>query len=193
MKKQKLFGALVSLLVATPVLAATQYAFKQDVGQVRFEAQGRPKLITINGDGKGVRGSLTQEGDQMKGELEFDLGSLETHLALRDRHMKEKYLQVQDHPVAKLTEIQITIPATFKTEKKAAGVPFTAMLTLHGEKKPVKDGKVNLEEKDGKVEIKAEFPLKLSEHKIDIPSFAGVTVAEDIKVFVATAAEVQSK
>jgi polyisoprenoid-binding protein YceI len=173
--------------------AAIQYAFKNEVGQVRFEAQGRPKLTTISGDGTGVKGNLAQDNNMLKGTVEFNLDTLQTHLALRDRHMKEKYLQTKEHPVATLTDVKITLPDGWgKTVKEAKAVAFTADLSLHGVKKTI-TGTVDLKSADQKVELKAQFPVKLSEYKIDIPSFMGVTVAEDVKVYVDTTAEVQTK
>jgi polyisoprenoid-binding protein YceI len=191
MKLTRLLAILV--LFAQTSHAAIQYAFKNDVGQVRFEAQGRPKLTTIAGDGTGVKGNLAQDNNVLKGQVQFDLETLQTHLALRDRHMKEKYLQTKEHPTATLTDVKITLPDGWgKTVKEATAVPFTADLDLHGVKKAI-TGTVDLKSADQKVQLKAQFPVKLSEYKIDIPSFMGVTVAEDVKVFVDTTAEVQTK
>jgi len=105
--------------------------------------------------------------------------------------MKEKYLQVSQFPTAKISDIEIALPAGWlESAKEAKGLEFTGQLELHGVKKPVK-GTVNLQADGDKVSLKAEFPLKLSAHSIDIPSFAGVTVAEDITVTVDTSAAVQ--
>jgi polyisoprenoid-binding protein YceI len=173
-----------------PSFAAIQYGFKKDVGQVRFEAQGKPKLMTISGDGVGVDGKLAEDQGSLKGELSFQLDSLQTHLALRDHHMKDKYLQTAQHPTAKVTDIQIKLPEGWMTTtKEAKSLAFTGILELHGQKQPI-TGTADLKDNGGKIHLQAQFPVQLSKHGIDIPSFAGVVVAEDIKVFVNTDVEV---
>ena len=192
MRKQ--LTVLVGLALTSALShAAVTYDFQNSVGEVKFEAVGKPKLMKINGHGKGVVGSLSQDKSKMSGELSFELGTLGTDIDLRDRHMKDKYLQVGQFPTAKLSDIEIALPAGWmESAKEAKDLEFTAQLELHGVKKPVK-GKVNLQADGEKVALKAEFPLKLSAHSIDIPSFAGVTVAEDITVTVDTAAAVAKK
>lgn len=179
------------LMVHSLSFAAITYDFKNSAGEVKFEAVGKPKLMKINGHGKGVVGSLAQEKGKLSGELSFELATLGTDIDMRDHHMKDKYLQVSQFPTAKLSDIEIALPdGWLESAKEAKGLAFTAQMELHGVKKPVK-GTVNLQAEGDKVNLKAEFPLKLSAHSIDIPSFAGVTVAEDITVTVDSSAAVQ--
>lgn len=65
-----------------------------------------------------------------------------------------------------------------KPELKDAN--FTGQLTLHGVTKPV-TGKVNMSDEK---EIEAGFKIKLSEYKIDIPKYLGITVADEVEVTV---------
>jgi hypothetical protein len=46
----------------------------------------------------------------------------------------------------------------------------------------------DLERKDEALSLKAKFKIYLSQHKIMIPSFAGVTVANEVQVSVQTTA-----
>src|SRR5262245_42355900 len=72
-------------------------------GSIDFFATGWPSALKIHGKGAGPAGTLTLNGSSATGSLSVDLGTLKTGIALRDRHMKEEYLQVDRYPQATLT------------------------------------------------------------------------------------------
>src|ERR1700743_1526023 len=87
-------GALVCLFSLTGFAAAKSIVFSP-TGTVTFLAVGKPSAIKINGTGEAAKGSLTLAADnKASGVLTFNLKSLNTGIDLRDKHMKEKYLQV---------------------------------------------------------------------------------------------------
>ncbi len=167
---------LLSLIVSFSTQAAVKYQFEPTLGKVEFKTKGWPNLITIKGEGTGVTGTLMEDGKKVSGDLVFNLDTLKTGISLRDDHMKNKYLQVEKHPEAKLSLSQVEVPENLNGE-----FDFMGELELHGTKKSVK-GQAELEEEDGQLVIKGSIPIKLSEFNIDTPSYKGITVAENVNI-----------
>ena len=168
----------------TLALAASDLTIDTPSSAVEFTAIGKPGFLRINGHGGKVGGtSASTSGGGLAGTFSADLDAFETGISLRDEHMKTKYLETGKYPRATL--VWMTQSA------KSGETPFTGTLTLHGVEHPVA-GTAKLDgATTGKINVDATFPLKLSDFKIDIPNYHGVTVAEDVIVHVTmTAAEV---
>ena len=145
-----------------------EYKF-QNVGEVSFKAVGNPGFLTINGDGASLSGSH-KEG---KGVFHVKLSDLKTGIDLRDEHMRDKYLEVGKYPEAKLVVKSIVQLPSGKYFWKGD-------LTLKDTTKPVEG-----EAYDFGSSIKTSFKIKLTDFKsIGVPSWLGVTVAEDVDIFV---------
>src|SRR5262245_18665278 len=82
--------------------STVEVALQDQAGSIEFNATGWPSALRIHGKGKGPDGTLTVTESAVTGSVAVDLGSLETGIALRDRHMKENYLQVDRYPKAVL-------------------------------------------------------------------------------------------
>lgn len=150
-------------------------------GSIEFIALGRPNMLRINGKASGAEGQFVWKGDLVSGEAKFKLEGLDTGIALRTRHMKEKYLEVATYPEARLVLTEFRVPAGFSSGKKVEDVPFQGKLTLHGKEKPV-SGKAMIEKKGEELSVNAGFTVKTGEFGIATPSFAGITMAEDVEV-----------
>ncbi len=171
-----IIGLLFLFNISHAAINASQFDFKPDAGKVEFKTKGWPNLVTIKGEGKGVKGQLKANAGKVSGDLSFDLTTLKTGIELRDTHMKENYLEVKNHPTAKLTLTDVSVP-----ENLDGSFEFSGKLTLHGVENDVK-GKAELENEDGKIKMNAEIPIKLSDFKIAIPSYQGITVAEKVTI-----------
>lgn len=156
--------------------------------KVAFKAVGRPSALKIEGKSSQLASKLDLEGGQLKGIMEFELKTLDTGLALRDRHMKEKYLEVEKHPVARIELNAMTLPKSLLgTEGGSESLKAQGNLTLHGVTRPVEVQAV-LARKEGALKVQSTFGIKLTDFGIDIPKFAGITVAEDVTIEVEFAA-----
>lgn len=180
MKKNLLFIIIGCMLVSLNATAAVKkLTLDEALGKTQFLAVGNPGFLKINGKGKGPKASLEIIDNKLNGTFEIDLASLDTGMALRNTHMKEKYLQIDKYPKAILTLKDQTLPEAWSFEKpelksqKAKGI-----LEIHGQKKPIE---VSYNINKGK-KIDAEFEMKISDFSIEIPSFMGVTVADKVKV-----------
>lgn len=171
-----LMSFLTVLLLIPFASAATQYKFAPEMGKVGFKTKGWPNLVTIKGEGKGVTGALQETEGKVSGELVFNLDSLKTGIELRDSHMKDNYLETKKHPTAKLVLTNVEFPKDLDGDMK-----FKGMMTLHGVEKEV-EGKAELDNDGGQIKMTAEIPVKLSDFKIAIPAYKGITVAEKVKI-----------
>ncbi|WP_374079496.1 YceI family protein [Bdellovibrio bacteriovorus] len=182
----------ISLLVSTQVFAAPSFKLTKERGTTQFLAIGNPSAIRIDGKGEGPEGQLAaqEKGENfvVSGELRVNLKNTDTGIALRDRHMKDKYLEVGKFENAILSVNDLTVPKSALAKETDTKLPFTGTLDLHGVKKPVNGEFVVKSSADG-VKMTANFQLKLSDYGIVIPSFAGITVADQVEVNAASTVE----
>ena len=175
---------LISFLLITNVFA-TNVSLDESKSKAEFLAIGSPSALKIKGQGASVKWQLSISKDAVTGDLLVNLEEFKTGISTRDNHMKEKYLEVNkaENKTAKLTISKIDLPSDYwKSKQEAKNVNFVGQLTLHGKQKEVK-GVLNLNgAENNSVKGESSFKLKLSEYAIDIPSFAGITVAEDVDV-----------
>lgn len=171
-------------IASTPPVPPLRVDFDRGNGTVEFTAIGRPSALRIRGKGQAPQGFLTLDGKQISGQVAFRVETLETGIATRDRHMKEKYLETAKFPVATLQLSRVAMPERLpEGDFKLEGVAFEGPLTLHGKTVPVK-GTVSLARASGQILMDAEFGLKVSDYAIDIPSFAGITMADEVSIHV---------
>ncbi|HEY1079125.1 MAG TPA: YceI family protein [Bdellovibrio sp.] len=190
----KSFAALISLLLAVTTASAeapqkaaapvVEKAVAQDTlksvagaGKLEFLAIGKPAMIRIKGEGPAPTGEVTVKDGKASGEFKLALNSLNTGIEMRDSHMKEKYLETAKHPeaVLKISDLEI------KDIKSGKDTPFTGTLNLHGVEKPV-SGTFTNEGTATEQKVKATFKVKISDHTIEIPSYAGIKVADEVEV-----------
>jgi polyisoprenoid-binding protein YceI len=89
--------------------------------------------------------------------------------------MKEKYLEAGKYP-----EALLIIPK--QKLAKGSAAPFEGELVMHGTKQKI-SGKAEIATGEGgKKTVKASFRLKLEDHGIEIPKFAGISVANEVSV-----------
>lgn len=151
-------------------------------GAVEALVVGRPSLLKIRAKGEPPTGSLTVDGKKVSGSFEFALNTLDSGIQLRDDHMRNKYLHVQDHPKAKLVIQDLELAQDFSVTTPEVGeTDFTGELTLHGVTKPVK-GKFKVGDKRN---VSADFKVTLSDFAIDIPTYMGITIANEVNISVA--------
>jgi polyisoprenoid-binding protein YceI len=186
-----MISTMLSLLIAMTLSAwsaapaSQKFQLSSDGQRVEFLAVGRPSLIKIRGTStRELQAQLSVSNGTVSGTFQFKLETLDTGIGKRDEHMKDKYLEVSKHPMATL-QIQ-PVALTPGSEK-----PFEGTLELHGVKKPVSGKVVFTESSTAKAYgADANFVIKLQDFAIDIPRFAGITVADEVQIQVSTKFEV---
>jgi polyisoprenoid-binding protein YceI len=179
---------LLILLVSSLTFAAPLPSEKwvvdlnKGTGSIEFNAIGRPSALRIHGKGDKATGLFKVNGLTLLGTATFMLDSLDTGIKLRNKHMKKKYLETDQYPQAKFTFTKALLPETLKSGNGAVKkTPFEGILFIHGVEKSI-SGIANIERKENEISVLAAFGLKVSDFNIAIPSFAGITMAENVDV-----------
>jgi polyisoprenoid-binding protein YceI len=144
--------------------------------------------LTIGGDFEAKTTAMTGNvtpatGSAMTGAFAVDLMKLETGIPLRDRHLRNNYLEVQrgpDFAVAKLVNL--------KVERLPGKGTIRGLLTLHGQQREV-TGVADIQQQGAGYRVEATFPLRISEFQIPEPTYLGVGVKNEITIRVKLNAE----
>jgi len=187
MVRRKIQIACIAAFAAatTAGAASAQDVYRVSGGEVTvvcpLTVGGSFEAKTKNVSGE-VASAPAQSGT-VGGAVKVDLQTLETGIGLRDRHMRENYLEVQKGPEYAVATIEgITI------EKKEGKTAFNGTLLLHGQRKPI-SGTAEVKEQDGRIRVQAQFPLSVSQFAIPKPTYLGVGVKDEIQVKVTMTAE----
>lgn len=151
-------------------------------GKSEFIATGKPGFIKIDGVGSGLTGQLQVTGNQVSGQASFPLNALDTGVSLRDKHMKEEYLEVQKYPTAQLTIAKMKFAESpVNNGFNQSQVPFSGVLTVHGVSHPV-NGTIDVTSAAGITKGDANFGIKISDFGFPEPKFMGMKVNDDVQV-----------
>jgi len=175
MQWSKCLGVATVFSVAIGVSAHAQAALTGCTDcHVNFLASG-PAGMKIEGSTPDL--SVADQGDNIV--ITVPLANLTTGISLRDRHMKEKYLEVAKYPTATLTVARSALKLPSGGDKVEADAPST--VNIHGQARPVT---VHYEAKrDGSAfATRGKFHINMTEFGITVPSYLGVTVKPDIDV-----------
>lgn len=164
---------------------------------MEFTAVGNPSMLTIKGESDDLSGilqmkllsSVPLKKFSLSGIITFNLRTLHTGIDLRDKHMKEKYLETEKdlgkYTICTLKLTSLELPNGNDKIFKVENVPFEAELTLHGQEKMIK-GVATLEKlqdsKESKLKGVATFSLKMSDYGMAIPNYAGIVVGEEVQI-----------
>lgn len=177
MKKIMLYTALL-LNVSSFTYASTKI-INSEVG---FTAVGRPAFIKATGTMPIETADLTVKDNVLSGKVIVSLKNLESGIEMRDTHLKEKYLQVNEYPKATLTFKNID------TKKLNTVHEIQGELTLHGVTKPISI-KTEMNLNGDKLNVEADFTVILTDYSIELPSFQGITAAKNVEIKVNSAFE----
>ena len=166
--------ALLSLGLATAAGAALQ---KTGDASVKFNASG-PGGMNI--EGKGTSMWTIDDGKNVK--VVVQLTAMSTGMALRDKHMKEKYLEVQKFPDAELvvSRADLKFPAAGAVAKEETA---NGLMKLHGVNKGTKFTYTAVREGDV-YKVSGKVHVSMKDHDIQEPSYLGVKVKDGIDVTV---------
>ena len=170
---------LAALLLAFPLLAAgTQVTGEPAAG---FHGRG-PGGFSLEGKTNQLR--IDDDGTTLK--ITVPLAGLHTGISLRDRHMREKYLQVDRYPDAVL-EVPwsgVKLPGDGQTSEGSA----PGKMSLHGKTHDVQV-RYRIARTGSRYQVTGNVPLNIKDYEIDVPSYFGVTVQPDIDASASFTAE----
>ena len=117
----------------------------------------------------------------LSGELSVDLSTLDTGIALRNTHLREKYLEV-----ARGAEFASAVISGVRLDKAGTSTfrgqtPFAGTLLLHGVRRPMA-GQAEIRSEGNDVRVLASFPLHIDDYGIAAPRYLGVGVKNEVQV-----------
>jgi polyisoprenoid-binding protein YceI len=110
--------------------------------------------------------------------FEVDLRTLDTGIGLRNRDMRENYLETDEYPFTQYKGKIIYVDKVSDAEYK---VTTDGNLSIHGVTKPLKING-NLYPVEGGYRVKAYFEILLSDYNIEIPKLMFMKVSNSIKL-----------
>ena len=118
---------------------------------------------------------------RLLGGISMDLTKIDTGIGLRDRHLREKYLEVakgKGFDAAVLSDIELRDADGDAFEGRTR---FSGTLLLHGVARPV-EGTAEIHRDGTSRRVRAEFPLVLTDFGVSPPEYLGVGVASKLLV-----------
>ncbi|MGO8997232.1 MAG: YceI family protein [Polyangiaceae bacterium] len=164
----------VSIAVASISVAAYAAFSSPRDARVAFAAAG-PAGLKIEGATSELK--VLEEGGNVV--VDVPLANLATGIALRDQHMKEKYLEVAKYPDAALTVARSALKVPASGGQLTADAPGT--LKLHGQERPVTVRYDAASDADG-LTVHGKLHIRMDEFGIAIPSYLGVTVKPEVDI-----------
>lgn len=170
-----LFSAVAATALAVVIPAHAAFGRARE-GAVSFFAKG-PAGLKI--EGKTSEISVSEQA----GKVHFvvPLANLDTGISLRNKHMREKYLEVAKYPNAELVVDRGALKLPDDGKDTAGAV--SGSMSIHGKTQPVKVT-YKVHRSGATYQFEGSVPLDIGKFGIDIPSYAGVTVKPDIDVTV---------
>lgn len=171
-----------NIIIILAIFASTQ-VFAQKYftksGTIQFFSEAPLENI------EAINSTVTAVMDASSGKAEVSalMKSFNFEKALMQEHFNENYVHSDEYPKAKLTgsvsDFSLEQLKEGKMESK-----FSGELTIHGETNPI-DAPVNLEIKDGKVQVNSKFTILLADYNIEIPKAVTDNISETIDITVA--------
>ena len=184
-------AAAAALLIAAPAAGAESWNLTS--GEVRVRCR-----LTVGGSFDAVTSRISgalrlEEGGAaaLPGQVRVRLDSLDTGIGLRNRHLRERYLEVdrgEGFREAVLIGVELADP--FPSGARDHETAFAGLLSLHGMERRV-EGAARLVRGAGRVRVEAEFPLSLAEYGIPPPRYLGVGVRDEVRITVTFDAAVE--
>lgn len=124
----------------------------------------------------GEVGISPPNAQSVKGDFSVDLRTLDTGIPLRNRHLRQNYLEVERGPAFAAARLQ-----DIRVERLSGKTTFRGTLTLHGERKEV-SGTAEIAPNGPGYLLEASFPVRISEFRIPDPTYLGVGVKDEVVV-----------
>ena len=166
--------------------AGQEYHVDRDAhNEVRFTSQAPIEEVVgvtdrIDGyvllNGTRLEAGSATEGTQLY--LEVDLASLDTGLGLRNRHMRDHYLEVKEFPYAffdaTIERVEATAAGVFRVVAKG-------VMNIHGVERPV-DIPCDVSERGEGYRVRCTFNTRLSDFDIEIPKIMFLKLADEVRL-----------
>lgn len=135
-------------------------------GPMGFKIDGKTKAVDVKDDGKTL-------------SVIVNLKDLDTGITLRDKHMRDKYIEVEKFPEAKL---DVPLDALKVPEDgKALDGEGKGTFSVHGQSKEIAF-KYKATCKAGVCDVEGTADINYKDYGINVPSYMGITVKPELVV-----------
>lgn len=170
------------VLVVVPSVADAAFSGRSGA-KASFTASGPAGLEIV-----GTTSDLAvTEDPQGAVAVTVTLGTLTTGISLRDKHMREKYLEVQTYPTAVLRVPRAALKVPASGQSGTFDVPGT--MTLHGTTKPVTFHYTAKNDGQTTYAVTGSIKLDMTDYGIQKPSYMGLAVKPSVDVAVSFTAD----
>ncbi|MCC5928344.1 MAG: YceI family protein [Cyclobacteriaceae bacterium] len=142
---------------------------------------------------KAPMSEFTGKSDKLHGLIDFDknmvdfyvdMNTVKTGIGLRDRHMRDNYIETKKFPFAEFTgKIEGFDGPIMISPGQSIEVTVSGKFKIHGVERPmVIPGTITKNSKGNQLEVKTQFNVLLGDHDIEIPKVVFYELAEEQKV-----------
>lgn len=174
---------MIALSAASLSAAVTTYEIRPEKRQVA-EFHAEDTYDAFDGRTSRVTGTIVADADapvSASVQVTIDLASLDTGVALRDREMRELYLETKKFPAASFRSLSVAGPAAILPNQPAE-ISVTGDFTMHGVTRKMTIPVRVVLIPDGRLHITSRFSLKLTDFAIKVPHNVLVTVDDAVPV-----------
>jgi polyisoprenoid-binding protein YceI len=180
----KVTTALVVLAVATTLHADSRtYAIAKGGNNVA-EFHAEDTYDSFDGRTSDVTGTIVADPANPTAssvQVVINIDSLDTGVSLRNKEMRERYLQTDKFGTATFKSVSVTGPAAIAPNQPAE-ISVTGDITIHGVTKrmtiPVRVVLIP----EGRIHATSNFKIHMPDFGIDVPHTILVTVNDDVPV-----------
>lgn len=160
------------LLIAVAAKPAASQVYVADDGYVEFVSSA--PLLEFKGTSENLTGMI--DFDENLVDFYIDLNTLDTGINLRNRHMRESYLETEKFPFAEFTGLLIS---EFDVENEnAQDVSVQGTFTIHGVEKNM-DITGTLRKVNEGLQLDASWTVLLDDHDIRRPRVVFYELADE--------------
>ncbi|MCX6152178.1 MAG: YceI family protein [Ignavibacteriales bacterium] len=175
-----LLTTILLFAVSSSIFSTEYQVDKSKKNLVKFISNA--SIEDFEGVTNNIDGYLFYQGSDIlnKNELYFevDLRTIDTGIGLRNRHMRENYLQTDRFP---MTSFKGSIVYVDKISENEIKVTLDGAMFIHGVTKPLKVN-ANMFPVDGGYRVKAYFEVQLTDYNIEVPKLMFMKISNTMKL-----------
>lgn len=190
--KSRILFASAMILALTGAAFAQAKTFKVGAGnatQQLAQVQSDTEFEAFSGRTDKVTGTISFDPTKRTGSatIKVDVASIDTGIALRNDHMKDKgWLDAAAHPAITFvtTRIQHVSGDRYRVTGKFTMKGVTKTITVNATVKHIKESKATQDArfKGDVLQVRTSFDIKLKDYNVTIPAQAKGKVAETVKI-----------
>lgn len=178
---RKIVLLLLPVLIFSLALAFEYQVDKQKSNLVKFISNA--PLENFEGVTDRIDGYITwDDGEPTKNSelyFEVDLNSIDTGIGLRNRHMRENYLETDRFPFAHFSG---KVTSAEKLPQGGYRVTAAGTIQIHGVERPLQVSGTLSPAGDHVYRIETEFTVKLPDFNIKVPKLMFMKIDENIRL-----------